>query len=332
MVPLSSPVLSLQHVIIGRCQLPDENVQIGNVYVVISGATDGSIAFWDLTESVEAFMRRLSNIHLEKFMDCQKRPRTGRGSQGGRWWRSLSKIACKEQPINDPVTAKAIKELNRKLTGGVACGSSSSMLDASPELDSNAANSSFEIIEVNPFHVLNGVHQSGVNCLHVCETKHGQSSDGRFLYQLVSGGDDQALHLLKFEVLVQPPVQVPDVPNSDIRNSILVEEFLLDEQNQKTKCTIEFISQEKIASAHNSAVKGVWTDGTWVFSTGLDQRVRCWISKDRGTPTELAHFIISVPEPEALDARSICWDQYQIAVAGRGMQMIEFHVPSSEIR
>ncbi|XP_039161352.1 WD repeat-containing protein 6 isoform X2 [Eucalyptus grandis] len=332
MVPLSSPVLSLQHVIIRRCQLPDENVQIGNVYVVISGATDGSIAFWDLTESVEAFMRRLSNIHLEKFMDFQKRPRTGRGSQGGRWWRSLSKIACKEQPINDPFTAKAIKELNRKLTGGVACGSSSSMLDASPELDSNAANSSFEIIEVNPFHVLNGVHQSGVNCLHVCETKQGQSSDGRFLYQLVSGGDDQALHLLKFEVLVQPPVQVPDVPNSDIRNSILVEEFLLDEQNQKTKCTIEFISQEKIASAHNSAVKGVWTDGTWVFSTGLDQRVRCWISKERGTPTELAHFIISVPEPEALDARSICWDQYQIAVAGRGMQMIEFHVPSSEIR
>ncbi|KAF8008258.1 hypothetical protein BT93_K2049 [Corymbia citriodora subsp. variegata] len=332
MVPLSSPVLSLQHVIIPRHQLSDENVQIGNVYVVVSGATDGSIAFWDLTESVEAFMRRLSDIHLEKLMDCQKRPRTGRGSQGGRWWRSLSKIARKELPISDHVNMKAIKELNGKLTGGVACGSSSSMLDASSELDSNAANSSFEIIEVNPFHVLNGVHQSGVNCLHVCETKHGQSSYGRFLYQLVSGGDDQALHLLKFEVLVQPLVQFPDVPSSDIRNSILMEEFLCDEQNQKTKCTIEFISQEKIASAHNSAVKGIWTDGTWVFSTGLDQRVRCWISKEHGTPTEFAHFIISVPEPEALDARSFGRDQYQIAVAGRGMQMIEFHAPSSEIQ
>ncbi|XP_056163038.1 uncharacterized protein LOC115689569 isoform X2 [Syzygium oleosum] len=299
MVPLSSPVLSLQHVIIP--QLSDENVQIGNVCVVVSGATDGSIAFWDLTESVEAFMRRLSNIHLEQLMDCQKRPRTGRGSQGGRWWRSLSKVARAEQPISDPVTVKAIKELNGKLTGDVASGSSSSMLDASPELDSKAANSLFEIIEVNPIHVLNGVHQSGVNCLHVCETKLGQSSNGRFLYQLVSGGDDQALHILEFEVLVQTPVQDPVVPSSDVSNSILVEEFLHDEQNQKTKWTIEFISQEKIASAHNSAVKGVWTDGTWIFSTGLDQRVRCWISKEQGTLTEFAHFIISVPEPEALD-------------------------------
>ncbi|KAI6672617.1 hypothetical protein NL676_000523 [Syzygium grande] len=330
MVPLSSPVLSLQHVIIP--QLSDENVQIGNVYVVVSGATDGSIAFWDLTESVEAFMRRLSNIHLEKLMDCQKRPRTGRGSQGGRWWRSLSKVARAEQPISDPVTVKAIKEPNGKLTGGVASGSSSSMLDASPELDSNASNSSFEINEVNPIHVLNGVHQSGVNCLHVCETKLGQSSNGHFLYQLVSGGDDQALHILEFEVLVQTPVQDPVVPSSDNSNSILVEEFLHDEHNQKTEWTIEFISQEKIAYAHNSAVKGVWTDGTWVFSTGLDQRVRCWISKEQGTLREFAHFIISVPEPEALDARSFGWDQYQIAVAGRGMQMIEFHAPSSEIR
>lgn len=229
---------------------------IGNVYIVVSGATDGSIAFWDLTQSVEAFMRRLSNIHLEKLMDCQKRPRTGRGSQGGRWWRSLSKIARKEQPINDPVTVKTIKELNAKLTGDVACGFSSSMLDTSPELDSNAANSSFEIIEVNPIRVLKGVHQSGVNCLHVCETKHGRSSNSRFLYQLASGGDDQALHILKFEVLVQSPVQDLDVPSSGIRNSVLVEEYPHDEQNQKFKWTIEFISQEKIASAHNSAVKG----------------------------------------------------------------------------
>lgn len=53
--------------------------------------------------------------------------------------------------------------------------------------------------------------------------------------------------------------------------------------------------------------EGVWTDGTWVFSTGLDQRVRCWISKEQGTLREFAHFIISVPEPEALDARSFGW-------------------------
>jgi len=36
------------------------------------------------------------------------------------------------------------------------------------------------------------------------------------------------------------------------------------------------LNREVIASAHSSAVKGVWTDGHWVFSTGLDQRIRCW--------------------------------------------------------
>lgn len=53
-----------------------------------------------------------------------------------------------------------------------------------------------------------------------------------------------------------------------------------------------------------SFCKGVWTDGSWVFSTGLDQRVRCWHIEENGKLTEHAHLIISVPEPEALDARA----------------------------
>ena len=51
-------------------------------------------------------------------------------------------------------------------------------------------------------------------------------------------------------------------------------------------------------------VKGIWTDGRWVFSTGLDQRIRCWYLEEHGELTERANLIISVPEPEALDARA----------------------------
>jgi hypothetical protein len=50
--------------------------------------------------------------------------------------------------------------------------------------------------------------------------------------------------------------------------------------------------------------EGVWTDGMWVFSTGLDQRIRCWLLQDNWKLTEQAYLIISVPEPEALHARA----------------------------
>lgn len=48
--------------------------------------------------------------------------------------------------------------------------------------------------------------------------------------------------------------------------------------------------------------EGVWTDGKWVFSTGLDQRVRCWILDQHGKLIEHSHLVTSVPEPEALEA------------------------------
>jgi hypothetical protein len=41
-----------------------------------------------------------------------------------------------------------------------------------------------------------------------------------------------------------------------------------------------------------------------VFSTGLDQRVRCWFFEKHGKLTEHGYVVISVPEPEALDARA----------------------------
>lgn len=49
--------------------------------------------------------------------------------------------------------------------------------------------------------------------------------------------------------------------------------------------------------------EGVWTDGSWVFSAGLDQRLRCWCVGEQGELTEFDNVIVSVPEPEALDAR-----------------------------
>ncbi|KAL6218637.1 hypothetical protein ACLB2K_011847 [Fragaria x ananassa] len=58
----------------------------------------------------------------------------------------------------------------------------------------------------------------------------------------------------------------------------------------------------RTASSHATHT-GVWTDRSWVFSTGLDQRVRCWHLQEDGKLIEYAYLVISVPEPEALDAK-----------------------------
>lgn len=55
---------------------------------------------------------------------------------------------------------------------------------------------------------------------------------------------------------------------------------------------------------HSLLVSGIWSDGCWAFSTGLDQRIRFWRIDGRAQLTEHAHLIISVPEPESLDAVS----------------------------
>lgn len=53
-----------------------------------------------------------------------------------------------------------------------------------------------------------------------------------------------------------------------------------------------------------SVHEGIWTDGTWVFSTGLDQRVRFWLLEEHSILSQHAHLVVSVPEPEALSARA----------------------------
>ncbi|RXI09591.1 hypothetical protein DVH24_036055 [Malus domestica] len=253
LVPLSSPVLALQHVILPTC-VPSEE---GSLYILISGATDGSIAFWDLTRSIQAFMQLVSVLDVAKFIDCQKRPRTGRGSQGGRQWRSLGSSMSKNRLGTGSTTVKAREETKCNLPNHIMDGMTSMQNDhksrtVSSQADDtaskvNASDSSSDICEISPLVVFKTIHQSGVNSLHV--------------------SDVEGCQVLKL---------------------------------------------------------GVWTDGSWVFSTGLDQRVRCWRLEDEGKLIEVSYFIISVPEPEALDAKVCGRNHYQIAVAGRGMQMLEF--------
>nr|XP_011467078.1 PREDICTED: uncharacterized protein LOC101298466 [Fragaria vesca subsp. vesca] len=335
--PLSSPVLSLQHVILPACLPSEGNWQIGSLYILISGATDGSIAFWDLTKSIEAFMQLVSVLDVEKFIDCQKRPRTGRGSQGGRWWRSLGSSMSRNRQGASSTAVKAGVGTDEKPKhsgtssmlndhGSSRTASSHATHTASLDSETSAYDSSSDICEISPLFVFKAIHLSGVNSLYVSDVEGCQSPEIGFLYNLISGGDDQALSCLTFELSVSTSSSEFDNMTLEIKNSISESGNAkkLIHCNQDKNYWIRFLNHDKVPSAHSSAVKGVWTDGSWVFSTGLDQRVRCWRLQEEGKLIEYAYLVISVPEPEALDAKLCGRNKYQIAVAGRGMQMLEF--------
>ncbi|XP_019059747.1 PREDICTED: WD repeat-containing protein 6 isoform X2 [Tarenaya hassleriana] len=301
LAPLTSPVLSLQHAVVPLCLLPEGDGPASNVYLVISGATDGSIAFWDVTKNVEAFVKQVSSLHIEKFIDCQKRPQTGRGSQGGRKWKFSGPNMSKQGQDNNLVGETSLEDsaVHSELTNGVPHESDVSKNGDSPP----------ETSKVEPSHVVRRAHQSGVNCLHVSCSRSSQSHGNCFSFDVISGGDDQALHYLSFDIF-----------DSGKKSETMMHTG----QNQICSYRLRLIDHGVMTSAHSSAVKGVWMDGNWVFSTGLDQRIRCWHIDEDGKLTERAHVIISVPEPEALDARTCGENRYQIAVAGRGMQTVEF--------
>ncbi|CAH8304075.1 unnamed protein product [Eruca vesicaria subsp. sativa] len=280
LVPLASPVLSLQHAIVPLhpSHEGNNNASSSDVYLLISGATDGSIAFWDVTICVEAFVKQVSSLHIEKFIDCQKRPRTGRGSQGGRKWKLVG--AKRTQDSSSNSVSEAAEEdpaTSLEVTNGFT-------------QESESAEPLPDISEIKPSHVVKNAHQSGVNCLHVSPSSSSPSNDNGFMFNVISGGDDQALHCLSFNIIRS---------NSPANKSETMD-------LKQTQCySIRLTDRGGVASAHSSAIKGVWMDVKWIFSTGLDQRVRCWYINKDGKLVEHAHIVISVPEPEALDAKAI---------------------------
>lgn len=248
-----------------------EDVHIGSVYYVISGATDGSIAFWDLTESVEAFVQRVSTLQVDKFIDCQRRPRTGRGSQGGRWWRTLSRTKPKEKTGCNSNIVKSGEEgaycdtLNHATcsvstkSNEMGNGTVKALHNTFSEQELKLVDSASEIREIWPIHVMSNVHQSGVNCLHVSEMKNCQRNDCDFQFCVVSGGDDQAIHCLRLDLSllsIAPDSKIiaPDVVSSVTESENVKIIYYGQKLNQNYR--IRIFNHYRVPSAHGSAIKG----------------------------------------------------------------------------
>ncbi|KAJ1299145.1 hypothetical protein BS78_01G509500 [Paspalum vaginatum] len=309
LVPQTSPVLVLRHIIINASHYEGD---AGDRYLIVGGSTDGSITFWNMTGAIHDFMRLISETQPHMSIDCQKRPRTGRGSQGGRRrWRSLPNHSLKKidgdvPPYDRSNLSTPYPAENSSKTSGMENTQNIVHEENDGSNTEMACTQSCGIPELRPMHLLSGVHQSGVNCLHVSYSTPDDS------YCIISGGDDQAIMCFKF--------RVGSLENCSTTTARL---------NSHGNDVLKILYQHKTPSAHSAAVKGIWTDSMWAFSTGLDQRVRCWkIGLSSTEFTEYSHAIISVPEPETLDVfHNRAKKKYQIAVAGRGMQVVEFSPP-----
>eukprot|EP01018_Ginkgo_biloba_P008951 Gb_26563 [translate_table: standard] len=401
-----SPVLTLEHIVIPLCHPGSDDIQ--NIFLVFSGGTNGSITVWDLTEVINDFNLKIPFLNPRKDIVAQRRPHTGRGSQGGRRWRFLKKQSgisevtsnnvgmenidvCKNLSTTIPLERaqgvsqnpgvssceyefsevqddtstgqtklESLKESESSCLEDLAGGPTNMETSHSNEV-AFMRRLRTDIPTVYPMHIFYSAHQSGVNCLHISSINGSKCPDTEtsgLLYCVISGGDDQALHIASFSVHVlqidlrdnQLMNNLPSNERNDVRtygkgsscellkpnivNTILAGSHgkpldgISGHKGEKFVYGFTCLNREMVHCAHSSSIKGVWTDGQWAFSTGLDQRVRCWhlFPSDRSCHLrEHCCSILNVPEPEALHAMaSKERNHYQIAVVGRGLQIVEF--------
>lgn len=203
----------------------------------MSGSTDGSITFWNLTETIHGFMQLISDTQPHMSIDCQKRPRTGRGSQGGRRrWRSLANHSLKKSDRDisppDPSDLSISVAENSSEASGVE-NIQNILHDASDGFNTQMP-STCEMPELRPMHLLPGVHQSGVNCLHISHSAPDKS------YCVVSGGDDQAVQCFNFRI-----GSLEDCLTTTVK------------LNSPENGALKILYQHNAASAHSAAVKGL---------------------------------------------------------------------------
>ena len=194
------------------------------MYIVFSGATDGSIAVWNLTSILSDFCHK----ELRTGNGKVHRPPSGRGSQGGRRWKS-SKVKG-EKYMKERVGGEAELLVNTDILRDNFAN-----IDIIPDTDIGtlSSNGTHHVKEedfpylytLTPEFVLLGVHQSGVNSLSVSTLK-SVIDDMRIV--VVSGGDDQALHVATFAIA-----------------------------NSTNISSLDCCSKDLIVSAHSSAIKGI---------------------------------------------------------------------------
>lgn len=216
------PVLTLQHVVI-----PIEKGSSQNAHLIISGATDGSIAVWDITNLVITFTKQNS---VAVSAGTQLRPRTGRGSQGGRRFRSAKQRLPKEMRKKVDIIATVDSIVD-------ADGTIEPSSEAAVQVDDAPYQSSVLL----PLHTFEAAHQSGVNCLSAARYRDSE-------VVVVSGGDDQRLHVEIFKIHSCEPAS-GDLTEGSLL--LLPKLISIEEFDTTTSCKVTQSYHLHVSTQHN---------------------------------------------------------------------------------
>lgn len=112
--------------------------------------------------------------------------------------------------------------------------------------------------------VISAAHSAGVNAISA-----KWLVDGRAV--VVSGGDDQSLLLSPLHIpFHQSPEPQPANPWMSSSGGGSAACRASKERPSSRAPSV------RVENAHSSALRAVWTDGSVIFSCGLDQKLRCW--------------------------------------------------------
>ena len=211
-----------------------------------------------------------------------------------------------------PVLSISIRDIEgRKFVASGATDGGVALWDISSALQGFVPGVSAQ--QLRPLLALPQVHQSGVNALHLCQTLPSVlplDSKKSLYLSVVSGGDDQAMHITICCV--------------DLEN-------MLSDQAVPLNRVVKRFSE---ARAHGSAVRGVWMDGDVLLSGGRDQRVRMWhlegnsLSLRSEAIVDVGNMeamdVVCIPRPQQED-NSLFERRYNIVACGRGLQVLSCH-------
>ena len=187
--------------------------------------------------------------------------------------------------------------------------------------------SEFSGQKIRPLAQYEGVHLSGVNAIAVSVGETGAEAPGGLGVGecvVVSGGDDQAMHVMALSLGT----------------------------SEEGKVLLSKVRDAHRSNAHHSSIRSVWTDGTHAATTGLDQRLNFWRilglpaprqqqqqmegegeGGEDGGGVELLHAsVVEAGETETLDAAMAvprgaggarAWD---MVLGGRGLSALRIQV------